>query len=81
MKLYAVFFGVDHEGERLDGVFSSQEKAVEQVELSKIAHGGRRHDEWCWVERYGDHQWELRDLYLRIAEIELDKKAYEHLSD
>jgi len=85
MRLYAVYFGVNHEGEGLEGVFSSQELALEQVELSKVMHGGHRLKggaKWLWDDRFGhDHAWSLNDLYIRLEEIELDRKVHERISD
>jgi hypothetical protein len=84
MKLYTVFFGVDYEGERLEGVFSTMEAAQEQVELSKKAHNYYCGDE-PWEFGFDDDLdtecWRRSDLYLVISETELDRKKYERLSD
>lgn len=84
MKLYAVFFGVDYEGENLDGIFSTRESAEEQVELSKKAHDSYcGEDPWKlgWDHRLDEESWRRSDYYLVIREITLDRKRYERLGD
>lgn len=74
MKLYAVWFRVQYEGDSLKGIFSTVENAREQLERCKVVH--ETYGNYTWVETYKD-VWERADLTLEIAPITVDAKSYE----
>lgn len=72
MKLYLVMHGVDYEGDTVEGVFSSEEKARSYIEKT-IQSGYLARYKWaadqegCW--RSGD-----RSFYVKEEELDVEKE-------
>lgn len=80
MKLYGVFFHVEYEGEDFEGIFSTEEKALDQVtKCMSMRSPSRVWDEMVMedAKEYGNlRRWVCDDIALSIGEIELDKEKY-----
>lgn len=72
MNLFAVWFHVSSEGSCLEGVFTTVEKAREQLERSRKAWNSTYGQ---WVQSSPDY-WQKADLTIEITPFELDKGKY-----
>lgn len=68
MKVYVLIFGVDYEGETLEGIFSSKELAQAKLETLKQALG------FSWQQSKTGSWWH-RDTYLDIKEYTVDQQC------